>query len=106
MNGQEFPGQHAALVPDRPVGTPERRDSAGGAAGSRQILHEQTLRRAGGEALLLGLVWQLLGLILRGAGVTQGIGRSRGGPRLTATRPATATKTRWRRVRASDYGRF
>jgi AraC family L-rhamnose operon regulatory protein RhaS len=33
----------------------------------RQMLHEQTLRRAGGEALLLGLAWQLLGLVLRGA---------------------------------------
>ena len=34
----------------------------------RQMLHEQTLRRAGGEALLLGLAWQVLGLVLRGAG--------------------------------------
>ena len=34
----------------------------------RQMLHEQTLRRAGGEALLLGLAWQLMGLVLRGMG--------------------------------------
>ena len=34
----------------------------------RQMLHEQTLRRAGGDARLLGLAWQLLGLVLRGAG--------------------------------------
>lgn len=58
------------------------------------MLHEQTLRRAGGDARLLGLVWQLLGLILRGAGATQGAVRSRGGPRLAATRPATVAKTR------------
>jgi AraC family L-rhamnose operon regulatory protein RhaS len=37
----------------------------------RQMLHEQTLRRAGGEALLLGLAWQLMGLVLRGAGATK-----------------------------------
>ena len=37
----------------------------------RQMLHEQTLRRAGGEALLLGLAWQLLGLVLRGAGTAR-----------------------------------
>jgi len=33
----------------------------------RQMLHEQTARRAGGEALLLGFAFQLLGLILRAA---------------------------------------
>ena len=38
----------------------------------RQMLHEQTLRRAGGEALLLGLAWQLTGLVLRGAGAAKG----------------------------------
>ena len=38
----------------------------------RQMLHEQTLRRAGGEALLLGLAWQLMGLVLRGAGAAKG----------------------------------
>jgi AraC family L-rhamnose operon regulatory protein RhaS len=37
----------------------------------RQMLHEQTLRRAGGEALLLGLAWQLMGLVLRGAGAAK-----------------------------------
>ena len=43
----------------------------------RQMLHEQTLRRAGGEALLLGLAWQLMGLVLRGAGASKG-GRGAG----------------------------
>jgi len=38
----------------------------------RQMLHEQTLRRAGGEALLLGLAWQLTGLVLRGVGAGKG----------------------------------
>ena len=38
----------------------------------RQMLHEQTLRRAGGEALLLGLAWQLMGLVLRGMGAKKG----------------------------------
>ena len=38
----------------------------------RLMLHEQTLRRAGGEALLLGLAWQLMGLVLRGMGAKKG----------------------------------
>ena len=38
----------------------------------RQMLHEQTLRRAGGEALLLGLAWQLMGRVLRGMGAKKG----------------------------------
>ena len=58
----------------------------------RQMLHEQTLRRAGGEALLLGLAWQLLGLVLGGAG---GVGAARGPAKAESpASAATLAKTR------------
>lgn len=66
----------------------------------RQMLHEQTLRRAGGEALLLGLAWQLLGLVLRGAGRAGAEVGARGGRGKTGaalrvpTTLATLSKTR------------
>ena len=47
----------------------------------RQMLHEQTLRRLGGEALLLGFAWQLLGLVQRGAG---SVSAARGLPQTAA----------------------
>ena len=53
----------------------------------RQMLHEQTSRRAGGEALLLGFAWQLVGLISRGAGGQSAAhGTVTAGPGLAKTR--------------------
>jgi AraC-like DNA-binding protein len=55
----------------------------------RQMLHEQTLRRVGGEALLLGLAWQLLGLVLRGvSGVSESRGAGQPAASLAKTRVA------------------
>lgn len=41
----------------------------------RELLHEQTLQRAGGDALMLGLAWQLLGRLLRAAATARGAAR-------------------------------
>lgn len=69
----------------------------------RQMLHEQTLRRAGGEALLLGLAWQLIGLVLRGVGGGEGRSGKRGG----AVRPAalTASSSSLAKARVVAYAR-
>ena len=65
----------------------------------RQMLHEQTLRRAGGEALLLGLAWQLIGLVLRRVGESEA-GRSRRG----AVRPSPAASS-LAKARVAAYAR-
>lgn len=67
----------------------------------RQMLHEQTLRRAGGEALLLGLAWQLIGLVLRGVGGAEGSGGRRG----AAVRPAPLAASSLAKARVAAYAR-
>lgn len=50
----------------------------------RQLLHEQTLRRPGSEAMSLGLAWQLLGRLLRGAGARRRTSPAEAAPLATA----------------------
>jgi AraC family L-rhamnose operon regulatory protein RhaS len=95
------PGVLAALPASaRGLGTarvfPQATWSADARGLIRQMLHEQTLRRAGGEALLLGLAWQLLGLVLRGAGGVSGVR----GSAKKAEQPANASTLAKTRVAA------
>jgi len=95
------PGVLAALPASaRGLGTarifPQATWSADARGLIRQMLHEQTLRRAGGEALLLGLAWQLLGLVLRGAGGVSGVR----GSAKKAEQPASASTLAKTRVAA------
>lgn len=64
----------------------------------RALLHEQTLRRPGGEALILGLTWQLLGRLLRAAGAGGRRATERvAGPQLARVRMAAYARDLERR---------
>ncbi len=63
----------------------------------RELLHEQTLQRPGGEALILGQTWQLLGRLLRAAAGRSGPAERTEGPRLARVRVAAHARELERR---------
>ncbi|MDB6115865.1 MAG: AraC family transcriptional regulator, partial [Lacunisphaera sp.] len=66
----------------------------------RELLHEQTLERPGGDALVLGLTWQLLGRLLRAAGE-----RGRAGGVARSPAKSAAPRAQVARVRVAAYVR-